>query len=470
MAFIPYDPNTGTFAPSNDNYSSAVPAKAKLGQGAAGEFAGNALRAITAPLVRTGAAIESGLDQTLGRGINAMKGNGFTPTQSGAQAYQAADKIQNGADDTFAGNAGTVAGTAAPYLTPMGGEEAIAGFMGHLGLDATKFAPKIATYLASKAPTVARDVGIGTAQTGDIGSGAAQGVGGAVGAEVLGQGAKVANNFINRPARDFASEFTSSQINKALARDAIKKGSARVEEGKGILGQNKVLPNAQDQRIADSVRDVVSPKNSLIRNVDAINKKISGLNKGVGDYIEKNNVPLDEGKLQEKLAAAKENHNLLFAGDDKAHQVYDAVTNEFMKQLSSKDAKGLFQTRQGFDKYLQTKIPNLFKKDMTGQFLDPRDSVRQNAALDIRKAVNQYISESLPAGNPYKETLQQESDMLTALQRIADKNTGKISKNNLKLLINRHPILSTMGISALSALGVGAAGSAVHAATQSNGE
>lgn len=466
MAFTPYDPNTGTFAPSNNNYLPAPPQKAKLGQGAAGEFAGNALRSITAPLVRTGAAIESGLDQTLGRVGNAIRGRGFTPTTTGQQAQAAANRIGAGADDTFAGKVGTGVGTIAPYFTPAGGEKEIAGLLSHLGLDATNFAPKIATYLAKAAPTVARDVSVGTAQTGDIKSGAVQGIGGAVGAGILGKGVKA---ITNRPTRDFASEFTSAEVNKALAKDAIKRGSARVGEKKGILGQSQIIPNSQDERIANSVRDVVSPKNTLIKNVDAIHKKISGLNKGVGEYIENNNVPLDEGKLQAKLAAAKENHNLLFAGDDKAHQVYDAVTNEFMKQLSSKDTKGLFQNRQGFDKYLQTKIPNLFKKDATGQFLDPRDSVRQNAALDVRKAVNQYISESLPEGNPYKQTLEQESDMLTALQRIADKNAGKISKNNLKLLINRHPILSTMGISALSALGVGAASNAVHAAIQSNG-
>jgi hypothetical protein len=142
----------------------AAPEKPKVGQGAAGEFAGNALRAVTAPLVRTGAAIESGLDQTLGRGINMLKGNGNVPTTSGQEANAAADSIESGADQTLAGQAGTVAGTVAPYLTPAGAEDAGAGF------------------IAKHAPAAIRNTAIGTAQTGDVVQGAETGVGG----EVLG--------------------------------------------------------------------------------------------------------------------------------------------------------------------------------------------------------------------------------------------------------------------------------------------
>lgn len=94
--------------------------KPKLGQGAAGEFAGNVVRSVVAPLVRTGGAIESGLDQTLGRGINVLKGNGNVPTTSGQRAQEAAQSIEDNASDTTAGKVGTFVGETIPYLLPMG--------------------------------------------------------------------------------------------------------------------------------------------------------------------------------------------------------------------------------------------------------------------------------------------------------------------------------------------------------------
>jgi hypothetical protein len=103
--------------------------------------------------------IENGLDQTLGRGINALKGNGFTPTTSGQGAQTAANQIDAGADQTFAGQAGTALGTVAPYFTPMG-EEGVAA-------EGANLLSKAGNYALNQAPTIARDTAIGTAQTGN---------------------------------------------------------------------------------------------------------------------------------------------------------------------------------------------------------------------------------------------------------------------------------------------------------------
>lgn len=252
---------------------------------------------------------------------------------------------------------------------------------------------------------------------------------------------------------DFALDFTSPKITKGLAQDAIKQGSKRVKE-QGLFGETKLLPNDRDKRIADAVRDVISPKKRLIENVDAINKKISATNQGVKEYIAQNNAIFNEAQLRTKLAAVKEEHDLLFAGDKSAQDTYDAVINAFLKQIQKKDTVGLFEARQDFDKFLRTKIPNLFKKDATGQFLDPRDSIRNNAALDVRKAANEYIAELLPEGNQFREDLLRESDMLEALTRIAEKNAGKISLKNMKVLAQKYPMIAAaLGTAAAGAIG-----------------
>lgn len=162
-------PPKGQTGVTLDQIKTATPQSPQLGQGGAGEFSGNALRAIASPLVRTGGLIESGLDQTLGRVGNAITGHGFTPTNTGGEAQQAANKIDSGADQTGAGQLGTAVGTVAPYFIPGAGEEA--GVAKGTGLLA-----KAGQYALNQAPNIAVNSAVGTAQTGDLGKGLEIGV------------------------------------------------------------------------------------------------------------------------------------------------------------------------------------------------------------------------------------------------------------------------------------------------------
>lgn len=340
---------------------------------------------------------------------------------------------------------------------------------------------------AGKLGAVAKNVvaGAGTGYAYDVGSNLKQGdrgsamlqpgAGTAIGAALPAAGAvlsgvgkaaetSAAKNISNK---DFALELTSPRINRAAAREAFKKGSGGVKQ-RGMFGKFEVEPTDYDRRVAESVRDVVSPKKRLIENVDAIKRKIDDTDKGVTEFISQNNAIFNENQLRTKLAQAKDNHRLLFAGDNATEATYDAVVDEFINQIKRKDTSGLFETRKGFDRYLKTKLPNLFKKDATGQFLDPRDSIRSNAALDVRRAANEYIAELLPEGNKYRAELLRESDMIEAIARIADKNAGKISMKNLQILSQNYPILmglaKTIGAGAVAAVAL----SPVYAATSSN--
>lgn len=139
------------------NPAPVAPPTPHLGEGAAGDFSENALRSVTAPLVRTGGLIEKGLDQTLGRVGNAIAGNGFTPTHSGEEAMHAADQIDENKVDSFAGKAGDVVGTVAPYL--VGGE---------------------GSGVAKVAGNIAKNTAIGTAQTDSLKEGLETGIGGEI--------------------------------------------------------------------------------------------------------------------------------------------------------------------------------------------------------------------------------------------------------------------------------------------------
>ena len=157
--------------------------------------------------------------------------------------------------------------------------------------------------------------------------------------------------------------------------------------------------------------------------------------------IADNKVPFNSKQLRANLNTAKTDSKLIFAGDSTAEKAYDAVVDEFVKHVDGKDTLGLFDARQFFDSVMSRKFPNAFKKDPTGQFLNPTDNARVTAILDVRRAANEYISDLLPVNNPYRKALKNESYMIDALGRIASKNSRIIGKNKLQIWTEKYPIL-----------------------------
>jgi hypothetical protein len=181
MAFTPIDLHAlkaGTTQPSAPAPIPVAPGP-HLADGPAGDFAGNAVRAVAAPLVRAaGAVLNNTVDQTYGRVANAARGKGFTPTHTAERAYQAADAIQQDKEESLAGHVGTFIGNVAPYFVGLG-EAAAAAKATELGLGKAVL-PKIHAYIAEHLPSLAKNTAIGTAQTGDLKQGAEIGIGGEI--------------------------------------------------------------------------------------------------------------------------------------------------------------------------------------------------------------------------------------------------------------------------------------------------
>lgn len=242
----------------------------------------------------------------------------------------------------------------------------------------------------------------------------------------------------------FADEFVSPKQTTKVKAQAISEG--RMQEG-GIFRSATITPSSRDTRVADAVRDVISPRNSLPKNIDAIRSKISMTNNGVKTYVSENKVPFNTNQLKSRLMAAKEDSQLVFASDATAEKTYDAVVKEFLKHVDKKDTSGLLQARQQFDK-----IPAIKK------LLDSRaigENVKKSIVLDVRRAANEYIADLLPEGNMYRELLRQESSMIEALGNIAEKGASSIGKNNLQLLTEKYPILKWIAGGIVGGGGVG---------------
>ena len=286
--------------------------------------------------------------------------------------------------------------------------------------------------------------------------------------KVLGFGAELGTGFVKSGAQQalkarkatkladktqtHAVELVSPKVSSEIAERAIKEG--RVTEPR-LLSKAKILPSKRDQELAEAVKGFVSPKKSVLQNTDAIDKGVREINKGVKEYVAKNKVPFNTNQLKSQLNSGKEELRLVFASDATAERTYNAVVDEFMKHVANKDTAGLFEARQTVDK-----IPAIKK------LLDSRglgENVKKEVVLTVRRMANQYISDLLPTGNKFKESLLQESKMIEAIGNLAEKNKGMIGKNNLQLLTQRYPILkwviggAATGLVGSAGIGVGSA-------------
>lgn len=232
-----------------------------LSQGAMGELAGNAVKTVAEPLIRTGGFLESGIDQTFGRVLNAASGNGFVPTATGQQAQATATQSEQNHTDTIAGHIGDFVGTIAPYLTGTGEAataEKVAPIVAKvaetLGVKAEGLLPKVMSYLATKAPTIARDTTIGTAQTGDLGQGAVQGAFAGLPIQGAKAGSKLASNVVeNTPKRELQgmTDALTPVLKPTQLSNAIGASAKKGEEFNASATQ-------QVQRVVQAVHDAAS--------------------------------------------------------------------------------------------------------------------------------------------------------------------------------------------------------------------
>lgn len=289
--------------------------------------------------------------------------------------------------------------------------------------------------------------GIGGGIMGGVAGGVLGGAIGGVSGAIAGRADKAAMS-----KHDFTLDLVSEKPTTKVSEEAIRQGRATEPT---FFGKAKIIPSTKDYRLADAVDEVVSTKNTPFQNVDAINQKVDQINTGVKNLIAQKKVPFNTNQLRTRLNAVKDESKLIFASDTNAENTYNAVVDEFMKHVKSKDTLGLFEARQTFDK-----IPAI-KKLLQSEGLG--ENVKKQIVLDVRRAANEYIASLLPANNPYRALLRQESAMIEAVGNIAEKNAKVIGQSRLAILTAKYPILKWLvggvatGVAGAAGIGVGGA-------------
>jgi len=310
--------------------------------------------------------------------------------------------------------------------------------------------------------------------TSDILSSTAMGVGagaitgGAIGALVGGISGKInqasASNERTQGMRGLADSIKSGKATKEdkkimeMVMDTSKEAQKDAYMNNRFTEQTALkprtmLPSKSDERLANSVKGVVDPKKSIDWNLTALRKKVNETNTRVGGYVKTHKTPFNENQLISKLKSGKGDLNLIFASDKNAERLYDAAVEEFVKGVEKKDSFELFLRRQEWDN-----IPSV-KKLIQSQSLG--ENAKREVVMTLRDMANQYIAETLPKNNPYRELLNREAYMLRAIEnmrpRVSSGWTSAIGKSRINEFAQKYPIINPIagGIGAGITVGLG---------------
>lgn len=247
---------------------------------------------------------------------------------------------------------------------------------------------------------------------------------------------------------DYTLDLVSPRVTRKVAEQAGMEGRVTAP---GYFKKVKITPSRRDIALADAVSDYVSPQKTVVENVDSIKAGVADINRGVKgmliDRADEEIVPIKEALLP-RLQAAKGDLKLIFASDKTAEKTFDAVAEEFMKYVKDGSPVKVFEARQVFDK-----IPAI-KKLLESQALG--ENSRKVIVSEIRDAANQYVSSLLPANNPYRYLLLQESKMIEALGNMVSKNASTIGTNKIQALLTDYPWMKYLlyGVGTGVAMGV----------------
>jgi len=271
-----------------------------------------------------------------------------------------------------------------------------------------------------------------------------------------------------------------------ITKPILKRGGnvARIKQGsqgsvqKGILRKRpEILPDARDKEIAKAASSVISKRNSPQQNIDAIQSTVTPIDNiidralgSIDGPVKGKSVIFNTKQLENALSKIKKDNDLLFATDKTVDTAFSKVFNDFTKAAKKNNLAELFKARKELDRQIDATFPNFFDRS-TGT-INQTNAQAKNIYGKMRSEVNQFIADNIPddvarqfdeliAADPFlrevipaevrnfKGLLKHENLLLTALERIAQREAEKVGRLSLPKKI---------GIGALGAVGSVGAG------------
>lgn len=364
-------------------------------------------------LARLGGVIESGLDQTLGRGANILAVKGNVPTNTATGATQGADAL--------------TAASQLPVVQPKNTAEKVGGVIGQ-GADLLV------------TPPTGKVAGKGAEL---LGSGLEKGVGtvGELGQKIGAARAAGAAQKEGQAVIDLVSpKLTAKQTSQAL----LDRGATK----QGVLRSIKLNNDPEAVKIADAVKKNVPEFNtgkSIVENINATQAATDRLANQLKSKViaSGKDVIYPFKELASRMKAIEK--PISIKADSTLNRQFDLAQQAALRIAQQEGGKisNLFDARKAFDVLVKKEFPNLYDKE---------NAPMRAAISSMRHVMNDFIEEKLPADVGFKGSLKTQSQLLDAIENMSDRAASGASKEvgtnaieRATSAIKNHPVLSGMG-------------------------
>lgn len=220
-------------------------------------------------------------------------------------------------------------------------------------------------------------------------------------------------------------DIVSPTLSKTEQIAAFKKGTWKRS---GILGEIKIEPSKRDLQVVEATKDLVSKKKNEFTNIDSLRSEIARIGKDVEKWLKENDAVFSRKELASYLNKVEKPASL--SSDSVLNKTYDTVKDKIVNMMSDKKAKlsELLKARKEFDKIIEKDIGSKLYEEW-------RSTPIGSAIKDLRRKMNDFISEKLPKGNTFKESLKKQNLLYDAIDNIAEK-APKVWANRLTRLVN----------------------------------
>ena len=239
---------------------------------------------------------------------------------------------------------------------------------------------------------------------------------------------------IEKNARAKTEKFIKTLITPALsAKDtaaAIKTGKVLEAGATGDRDLSLAIPGFENIVKAVSGVKGVSPKNTLLKNVNAIHDGIGEVATNLKTQL-KGKGMFTPDEFDSYLSVVKNDliENPTLVGD--AEKTATKILDKFTKLVQEKGyhGEGLLDARQALDKWMSSQKGNVFNPNT--------DNAVSTAMRAIRQGGNNFLAEKVPEV-AVKELLATQARLFDAIENIAPK-AAKEGSNGLKRWIKAHP-------------------------------
>lgn len=263
--------------------------------------------------------------------------------------------------------------------------------------------------------------------------------GGALGGALGAAGASITRKLTGKGhSLDKIARYTRDPFDKQAKIDVLKQTGKVTKSGQAlgvkkspILGKITAQNAPRDLERAAAVQEYVIP-NKPIASITKLNQGIEEVSdKVVRPNLKANPRAFNLQTLQARLA--EQDLPISITGDQTQLRTYKLARDRMLQvaQKYPKTMEGLWDARREFDAIIKKDFGDL-------AFTDPRRSTARRAVQDMRRAVNDFISDEIGDG-VFAENMKKLSYMYESLDNIAEANQQLLNTSAVRRFFQKHP-------------------------------